>query len=130
MIRQIKAPHPIPAILPHGPMQQQPVQPDAVKDWYGDPASTYAELTKQSVEVLLDLMGAEDATKAKLAKWEGGPQFTWKNAAGPKATDKVRTNPVSRAWHRTVSWLRDLTNNRPQPRPTPPSGTCSTTSTT
>ena len=28
-------------------------------------------------------------------------------------TDKVRTNPVSRAWHRTVSWLRDLTSNRP-----------------
>ena len=55
----------------------------------------------------------EDSTRAKLAKWEGGPKFTWKNAAGPKATDKVRTNPVSRAWHRTVTWLRDLASSRP-----------------
>ena len=66
IIRQIKTPHPIPAILPHGPLQQLSVQPDALAEWYNDTDSNYAKLTVQSVAILFDLMGVEGAARAKL----------------------------------------------------------------
>ena len=78
---------------------------------YTSAGSNYALLIKQSTEILLDLMGVEERTRAKLANWAGGPQSVWKNAASPKATDRVRASPVSRAWLREVTWLRDLAAN-------------------
>ena len=57
MIHQIKSPQPIPATLPHGPLQQASEQPDAVAELYTDADSNCALLTKQSTEILLALMG-------------------------------------------------------------------------
>ena len=112
MIRQIKAPHPIPAILPHVSLQFLPEQPEAVAELYANTDDNYALLTQQTTAVLLDLMGVEEGTGAKLAACNGGPRLVWKNAASPKASDRARTNPVSRAWDKTVTWLRDLAANR------------------
>ena len=59
MARQIKAPRPTPAILPHGPLRQLSVQPDALAEWYNDTDSNYARLTAQSVAILLESQAHE-----------------------------------------------------------------------
>ena len=93
-------------------MQQLPEQPDAVTELYANTADNYVLLTQQTTAVLLDLMGVDEGTRTKMASWDGGPRLVWKNAASPKATDRARTKAISRAWDRTVTWLRDLAAGR------------------
>ena len=109
LVRHIKAPLSIPAILPHGPLQQLPPQPDAVTETLNDLGH---DLTQQTAITLLHRMGIDNDKQAKHTGWNDGPRFVRRDAASPKATDKARTTPVSRAWRRATTWLRELDASR------------------
>ena len=47
----------------------------------------------------------------KKGEWSDGPKFVWRNLSSPLANDRVKSNPVSRAWKRTAGWLRILRAN-------------------
>ena len=113
MVRHIKAPLKIPAVLPHGPMQQQAVEFDALVENANSMEQNYSTLAERTTTMLLGLMGGDSQEGASNAtKWEEGPKFVWKNVANPAATDAARSTPVSRAWRNTTAWLRVVQANR------------------
>ncbi len=102
MVRVIRAPQSIPAVLPHGPMREQRQPFDMLAENRNSMDNNYATLTSRTTEMLLELQGvvpdvptAQPGSQlAKQPKWEHGPKFVWKNAADPAATDKTRTTPM------------------------------------
>ena len=115
MVRQIKTPASIPAVLPHGPLQQQSVVPDPLVENARSIDQNYALLTELTAQILQQLQGVSPPTgkqAGKVASWDQGVKFYWKNLADPAATDLARTTPVSRAWRNTTAWLRVVLANR------------------
>lgn len=115
MVRHLEAPANIPAILPHGPLNKtSPCLGDLER--YFKPAETlFKELSDITSAILYGLMGIDTAsgTDAKPpSTWSNGPRFACGNVASPAATDETRTTPVSRAWRRTVAWLRVVRANK------------------
>ena len=109
MVRQIKAPASIPAVLPQDPMQQPPIEPDALEEINKSIDQSYASLAESTAQILQQLQGVPPTTggkAGKIAKWDQGVKFVWKNLADPAASDLTRTTPVSRAWRNTTAWLR------------------------
>ena len=114
MVRQLQAPTPVPAVLPHGPMAEPPPQPDLVQAYFMTTAERYASLTDQTTDVLTSLAGtAQHASDAAPPRsWKNGPAFVWRNVANPPASDRPNSTPISRAWRRTTSWLRTVLANK------------------
>ena len=115
MVRQIKAPASIPAVLPHGPLQEPLAEPDALEELYKSIDESYASLAEDTTQILQQLQGESPTSGAKTgkqAKWDQGVKFGWKNLADPPASDLTRTTPVSRAWRNTTAWLRVALANR------------------
>ena len=78
MVRQIKAPASIPAVLPHGPLQQPPVIPDALEENAKSIDQNYALLAETTAQILQQLQGVPPATEKKAgkeAKWDQGVKF-------------------------------------------------------
>ena len=57
---------------------------------------------------MLQGLTGEGGENGKEREWSEGPKFVWRNLSSPIANDRVKSNPVSRAWQRTASWLRTL----------------------
>ena len=115
MVRYIKAPASIPAVLPHGPMQQPPEPTDDLKTLYESIDEEFAQLAADTTRVLQQLQGTltPDARKPTSATaWGEGVKFGWKNVADPAASDLARSTPLSRAWRNTAAWLRVVRDNR------------------
>ena len=115
MVRQIKTPASIPAVLLHGPLQQQSVVPDPLVENARSIDQNYALLTELTTKILQQLQGVSPPTgkqAGKVASWDQGVKFYWKNLADPAATDLARTTPVPRAWRNTTAWLRVVLANR------------------
>jgi len=115
MVGQIRAPASIPAVLPHGPMQEPPAEPDDMIELGKTVDESYASFARDTVQMLQQLQGVVPPTGAKAgkdAKWAPGVSFRWKNLADPPASDLTRTTPVSRAWRNTAAWLRVVLANR------------------
>ena len=114
MVRQLKAQASIPAVLPHGPLQEQTTALDPLTELYKPTNQHYAELTKRTLQILQGLSGdrGTDTNDDKRGNWTDGPKFVWRNLAAPKASDETKSSPVSRAWKRTASWLRVLRDSR------------------
>ena len=99
MVRHLKTPQAIPAVLPHGPLRQPVVEFDPLIENAKPMEQNYKLLAEVTTEILQGLTTDQGgAKKGKPMTWQGGPAFEWKNVASPKATDKARSNPVSRAW--------------------------------
>ena len=116
MIRVIRAPLSIPAVLPHGPMREQAMPFDMLAENAKSMEENYDGLAPRTTQMLLELQGhvpVETASrKTKQPAWEDGPGFVWKNVSSPTATDRPRSTPMSRAWRNTTSWLRVVAANR------------------
>ena len=87
MARQLKAQASLPAVLPHAPLQKQDESFDPMVQLYRTADQNYTDLTKRTLAILQGLTGV------------------WRDLSSPPATDRVKSNPVSRAWRRTASWL-------------------------
>lgn len=130
MTRQIKAPRPIPAILPHGPLQQQTVEFDALVEFASDADSNYAMLTSRSVTILFGLMGIEEAGREKLTRWEKGDRSSCGRtlpSPRPQTASASYRSPVlggDRSRGSATCWPA-----APQPWQMPPGGTCCSTTT-
>ena len=68
MVRQIKAPPSIPAVLPHGPMQEPPAEPDDLEELYKSIDQSYASLANDTAQILQQLQGVAPPTGAKAGK--------------------------------------------------------------
>ena len=68
----------------------------------------FADLTRQTMTILYGLAGDQADGDRKKGDWSDGPKFVWRNLSSPTANDRVKSNPVSRAWKRTAGWLRIL----------------------
>ena len=125
----------MPAVLPHGPIQQQDDPFDPLVEMYRTTEQNYTDLTKRTLSILQGLTGqARDprgseraggghppsrdprgsdnsGSNKELGQWADGPKFVWKGLSSPKANDRVKSNPVSRAWSRMASWLRVVKAN-------------------
>ena len=113
MVRHIKAPCSIPAVLPHGPLQEQLHVFDALIENARTIEQNYTTLAEQTTNILRGLMSDEAGDiRGKQPQWEEGPKFVWKNVASPTASDKARSSPVSRAWKNVTAWLRIVRDNR------------------
>ena len=117
MIRVIKAPKSIPAVLPHGPMREQLVTFDPLAEIARSMEENYVSLATRTTQMLQELQGQVPTTTTvsrttKQAKWEDGPGFVWKNVASPTASDRARSTPLSRAWRNTTAWLRIVAADR------------------
>ena len=99
-------------MLPHGPIQQHAYQPDLVDELYTTTHDHYAKCPTTRQPSSWTSWGIDQDTQARVTSWDAGPTFIWRNAACPKASDRVKSNPVSRAWQRTVAWLRELQASR------------------
>ena len=110
MIRVIKAPQSIPAVLPHGPMREQSMPFDSLAEIAKSMDENYDDLAARTTQMLLELQGlvprdrtAKTGTAKTVSRttkqpaWEDGPGFVWKNAASPAASDRARSTPLSRA---------------------------------
>ena len=78
MVRQIKAPASIPAVLPHGPLQQQSVVPDALEENARSIDQNYALLAESTTQILQQLQGISPTTEKKAgkeAKWDQCVKF-------------------------------------------------------
>ena len=96
MVRHLKAPQSLPAVLPHGPLREPEHEFDALVENARSIDQNYATLVEQTDSILRGLIGTE--SKANLSEqthWENGPKFVWKNVASPAASDKARSTPVS-----------------------------------
>ena len=111
MVRQLKIQATLPAVLPHGPLQEQCEPFDPLVEMYRTAEQNYADLTKRTLAILQGLTGQDADAKSKEGQWADGPTFVWKDLNSPKANDKVKSNPVSRVWSRTASWLRVVKAN-------------------
>ena len=106
LVRQIKSPPTLPAQLPFGPLQKQDFSPDPLVQNRSSIDANYGMLATQSAKILLELKGLTPAEIAEAPSWAEGPRFKWKNIASHTATDGAKSNPIARAWKRTVEWLR------------------------
>ena len=111
MVRQLKTQASLPAVLPHGPIQQQEDHFDPLVELYHTTDQNYTDLTKRTLSILQGLTRQDAAAKGKEGQWADGPKFVWRDLSSPKANDRVKSNPVSRAWSRTSSWLRIVKAN-------------------
>ena len=113
MVRHIKAPASIPAVLPHGPLRQRADELDPLNELARTTEQNYVALAARTARILENLAGITTADKtASKPEWEEGTKFTWKNVASPAATDASRSTPISRAWRNTAAWLRIVLANR------------------
>ena len=108
MVRMLQAPTSLPAILPHGPMEEETVMLDPVEQSGKPIDERYAELANRTTAKLGKLIGKDLDGSRSSNEWADVPKFVWRNAADPKATDEARSSPVSRAWKRSLSWLRKV----------------------
>ena len=79
MVRHIKAPLNIPAVLPHGPMREQLEEFDSLVEIARSIERNYTSLAERTTHMLQGLQGyvpSEQTTKE--AKWEDGPKFVEK----------------------------------------------------
>ena len=106
LVRQVKAPAPLPAHLPFGPLQHQKVVLDPLAMNRSSIDDNYSLLAAQSAKILHELQGLCTDDTAGEPEWLEGPRFKWTNLASRTATDGGKSNPVARAWKRTVEWLR------------------------
>ena len=111
IVRQLKAQVTLPAVLPHGPLREPVVPLDDLKALYRTVEQNFVDLTQRTVTILQGLTDDSGEGQDKAGQWADGPKFVWRNLSNPIATDLGRSTPVSRAWRRTVSWLRILKND-------------------
>ena len=81
MVRQLNAPLSIPAVLPHGPMQEQTFIFDSLVENARSLDQNYSSLAEHTTKMLQQLQdnapsNAETARQSgKVAQWEEGPRF-------------------------------------------------------
>ena len=93
MVRQVQAPLSLPAVLPHGALQEVDGI-DSLAELYKSTDDNYTGLTARTVTILRGLLGEEGVAKGdKEAKWQDGPKFVWRNVATPPSLghDQVHT---------------------------------------
>ena len=115
MVRQIKEPPSIPAVLPHGPLPEQPPEPDDLAELDATIDDNYKSLAADTARILLQLQGDDNDKETKHINhrgWDQGVRFRWKNIADQPASDDARTTPVSRAWRNIAAWLRIVIADR------------------
>ena len=88
MVTMLQAPTSLPAILPHGPMEEEAATLDPVEQSGKPIDERYAELANRTTAKLGKLIGKDlDGTRSS-NEWADGPKFVWRNVADPKATTR------------------------------------------
>ena len=90
MVRQLKTQASLPAVLPHGPRQEQEVSFDPMVELYRTADQNYTDLTKRTLAILQGLTGEDAKEKGKVGEWADGPKFVWRDLSSPPATDRVK----------------------------------------
>ena len=108
MVRMLRAPTPLHAVLPHGPMEEETAEHDSVDQCCKPIDERYAEMASRTTARLGKLRGKVLGSVKGNNEWADGPKLVWRNVADPKATDEARSSPISRAWKRSLSWLRKV----------------------
>ena len=106
LVRQNKSQPSLPAQLPFGPLQKQEASRDPLVLNRSSIEDNYSVLATQLAKILFELKGLSPVEIAEAPGWLDGPRFKWNNLASHTATDGAKSNPVARAWKRTVEWLR------------------------
>ena len=111
MVRQLKTQASLPAVLPHGPLQKQDVPFDPLTELYRTADQNYSDVMERTLAILQGLTAEDAKGVSKGGVWADGPKFVWRDLSSPPANDRAKSNPVSRAWKRTASWLRIVKAN-------------------
>ena len=89
-------------------MEEETAEPDLVDQCCKPIDQRYTEMANRTTATLGKLLGKELGSTKGSNEWADGPKFVWRSVADPKATDEARSSPISRAWKRSLSWLRKV----------------------
>ena len=84
MARMLKAPTPLPAVLPHGPMMRQDEEWDMVAHHYKPLDVQFSDLVRHTSTTLGSLAGHDLGKAGSGSEWCDGPKFVWRNVATPR----------------------------------------------
>ena len=95
MVRQLKATKSFPAVMPHGPVQEQPEPPDLLAMNVMAPDDTYADLTRRTTDILRSLAGddGDPRQEGKQKNWTEGPPLCGETLPTPRpaiSPDRLR----------------------------------------